>query len=114
MSLALISWVAALRLIWPAVLGLPMISAPPEPGAMVYLLALSKLILATLRSPSRVTVCGAVIPPRKLAIAPGPSGIPPLQLAESPQLPSPSLIHSTGGNPSERVATRVPERRKML
>src|SRR6185503_9572534 len=114
MRLALISCVAALRLIWPALWGLAMINAPPEPAAMVYLLALSKLILPTVRSPSKVTVRGAVIAPRKLANATEELGTPPSQFAESAQLPSPSLIHCGAGPSSVRVATIVPERRKEL
>src|SRR5215208_1813771 len=62
---ALISWVPLATL-----MALVTVNVPPEPGAIVYLLALSKFTLATLRLPSRVTVRGAVILPRKLAMPP--------------------------------------------
>jgi len=66
---ALISWVPPV-----VVIALVTVRVPLLPCAIVYLLALSKFRLATERLPSRVTVRGAVILPRKFAIAVGELG----------------------------------------
>src|SRR5207245_6541474 len=67
--------------------------------------------------PSRVTMAGelaAVSAPRKLAEALTELGMPPSQLAGSFQEPPPSVFHWGGLLLRLRVATRVPERRKVL
>src|SRR6266850_2459467 len=57
---------------------------------------------------------GAVSAPRKLAEALAELGMPPSQFAESFHDPPPSLIHCGGLLLRLRVATSVPERRKVL
>src|SRR5437762_12097835 len=87
----------------------PMVSVPPLPGAMVYLLALSKLICCTCLSPSSETVRGAVILPRKLAAAVGPVGTEGgSQLPATLQLPSASTFHCGG------VETPLKFRKRLL
>src|SRR5438132_1054445 len=70
------------------------VRVPPVPEVIVYLLALSKTIVPTVRLPSSVTVRGAVIFPRKLATTLELSGtVVGLQLAATPQLPLLSTFH---------------------
>src|SRR5258706_939312 len=85
---ALISWPAGgalVTVIEPAV-PLPTVRVP-TPGAMVYLLALSKTMAWTCLLPSRVMVRAAVILPREFAVAAAPLGTPPVQVAAVDQLP---------------------------
>src|SRR5258706_14458768 len=75
----------------------PMVSVPSLTGAMVYLLALSKLICCTCLSPSSETVRAVVIFPRKFAAAVGPLGTEGgSQFAATLQLPSASTFHCGG------------------
>src|SRR5258706_15994881 len=94
---ALISWPAggALVTVIEPVVPLPTVSVP-TPGAMVYLLALSKTRAWTCLLPSRVMVRAAVILPRKLAMADALLGMPPVQLGSVDQLPSLSTFHCGG------------------
>src|ERR1051325_2816162 len=87
---ALISWV-------PLVVTMELVTVrvPLEPWAIVYLLALSKLTVATERVPASGPVRGAVILPRKLAVPPV-VGMPPCQLPAMPQLPLASTFHCGG------------------
>src|SRR5947207_161007 len=97
MTLALISCVAGFKLIAPCAPGPPIVNVPPVPGAIVYRLKLSKLMVPTVRSPSSVIVLGAVIFPRKFAMAVGESGTELLdQLPGFAQLPSASRFHCGG------------------
>src|ERR1051325_1175089 len=68
----------------------------------------------TVLSPSRGMVFGEVIAPRKLAEALAELGMPPSQLLGSLHEPPPSVFHCGGLLLRLRVATMVPERRKVL
>src|SRR5882757_1335332 len=96
LSGALISWLPLVTVMVP-----PLTVSVPPPGAMVYLLALSKLMSFTVWLLSSVTVRGAVILPRKLAIAVGLLGTPPSQFVATLQLPLASTFHC-GLPPSRR------------
>src|SRR2546430_12309370 len=81
------------------------------------MLGLSKLSSPTVWSPSRVMMAGelaAVSAPRKLAEALAELGMPPSQLFESFHEPPPSIFHCGGLLLRLRVATSVPERRRVL
>src|SRR5438128_5978459 len=94
------------------VVPLPMVSMPPVPGAMVYLLALSKWASRICLLPSSETVRGAVILPRKLAMPVLALGIPPDQLPAALQLPSASTFH--WGVPERLRTTGAPTLRTPL
>src|SRR3954469_15169133 len=105
---ALISCAPEVTTIEPVV-PLPILSVPPEPGAMVYVLPLSNAICCTCLPPSSVTVRGAVILPRKLAVAVGPLGtLGGSQLEAVDQLPLASTFHCGG------VETPVKFRKRLL